>query len=438
MNTPTNPHPNQPFSPLRDDFEVMLPAAAYLRYDGRADGWSAGRQAAFLMHLADNGVVADAARAVGMALSGGYALRRQARGYAFNLGWEAALLIARRIVADALMAAAIKGEQARWVREEGVTTYTRQNTKFSLALLGRVDPVASLPEVLAVVARFDWYLRLIGDGASAEDLWTLFFDSALPHSEVEARERVRASLLLCEESADFDGADVEWGGDEGDAGFDDRDSGDAGDDRPIEYKSIDAARAARAAPARPLAVSRAAASRPAASARAAQGEFDQIGAFFVGSVGDDVDGAVGAQAIGDALHVGCGVGGGEHRVPPVGAFQPHDAGAAGFPRRIIGAEPFEPHHHIVARLFDHGKAQEAHRAALNAARGAQHHAAAGPGPALLDDKAAAVARPFARQEREVGQCGGMRRVVQAQKQGGGGGDGGFHGGVLCGGSGSPL
>jgi hypothetical protein len=121
----TNDHPEPLHSSLLADSEANLPAAAYLRYEARADGWSAGRQAAFLAHLADNGVVEDAARCVGKALSGGYALRRQARGYGFNLGWEAALLIARRVVADAVMAAAIKGETARWVREEGVTTYTR-------------------------------------------------------------------------------------------------------------------------------------------------------------------------------------------------------------------------------------------------------------------------------------------------------------------------
>ena len=120
MNQATNQPP--PHSPLRDDTGARLPAAAYLRYQSRADGWSAGRQAAFLAHLADNGVVENAARAVGMSVSGGYALRRTSRGYAFNLGWEAALIIARRIVADRLMAAAIKGEEARWVREEGVTT----------------------------------------------------------------------------------------------------------------------------------------------------------------------------------------------------------------------------------------------------------------------------------------------------------------------------
>jgi hypothetical protein len=231
MTQATNQTPT--LSTLRDDTEARLPAAAYLRYQSRADGWSAGRQAAFLAHLADNGVVEDAARAVGMSVSGGYALRRTARGYAFNLGWEAALIIARRIVADRLMAAAIKGEESRWVREDGVTTYTRQNTKLSLALLDRVNPATSLPEVMAVATRFDWFLQLIDEGADAQSLWDDFFDDALPHSEATARARVRAALLLTEDSAGFDDFN-----DVGTAKRRDDEKDDGNDLAPIEYKSM--------------------------------------------------------------------------------------------------------------------------------------------------------------------------------------------------------
>jgi hypothetical protein len=208
-------------SPLLPDADACLPAAAFLRFESRADGWSPGRQAAFLAHLADHGVVTDAARTVGMSLGGGYALRRTARGYAFNLGCEAALIIARRIVADQLMAAAIQGEVARWVRCDGETTYTRQNSRLSLALLDRVNPAAALPEVLAVATRFDWFIELIDRGASADQLWELLFDDALPHSEKEARERVRGALQLCDESLGFDEEDEE-------------------EEAPMEFKSMNA------------------------------------------------------------------------------------------------------------------------------------------------------------------------------------------------------
>jgi hypothetical protein len=215
--------PQSPHSPLREDVDAKLPAAAYLRYESRADGWGAGRQAAFLAHLADHGVVADAARSVGMSVGGGYALRCTFRGYAFDIGWEAALIIARRIVVDNLMAAAIQGEQSRWVREEGVTTYTRQNSKLAMTLLDRANPANALPEVLAVATRFDCFLQMIDEGLSPPELWELFFDQALPHSEHQARARVRAALLLSEESAGFE---VEDEGEE---------------EAPIEYKSMEGA-----------------------------------------------------------------------------------------------------------------------------------------------------------------------------------------------------
>ena len=61
MSTPSTP--DSPPSPFVGDADARRPAAAFLRYELRADGWSPGRQAAFLAHLADHGVVADAARA---------------------------------------------------------------------------------------------------------------------------------------------------------------------------------------------------------------------------------------------------------------------------------------------------------------------------------------------------------------------------------------
>lgn len=232
MDTDQAPAPAPRPSRLHGNSDERLPAAAFLRYEDRADGWSAGRQAAFLSHLADHGVVEDAARSVGKHVSGGYTLRREARGYAFNLGWEAALIIARRIVADRLMAAAIRGEESRWVREDNVTTYVRQNTKLSLTLLDRVNPATTLPEVMAVATRFDWFLQLLGDGVAAEELWELFFDDALPHSEKEARDRVRVALLLTEDSAGLEC--------DGDGTSDHTEHGDDPDESPpIEYKSMD-------------------------------------------------------------------------------------------------------------------------------------------------------------------------------------------------------
>jgi hypothetical protein len=216
---------------MTSDFELtdlpdsapVRPAAMWLRYDSRADGWTAGRRAAFLTHLADNGVVAQAAAAVGKSLASAYALRRRAGGYAFNLGWEAALLLARRRVADELMTVAIQGEKAVWIREEGQTTYTRSNSRIALALLDRVNPATSLNEILAIAQYFDWFLELV-DGD--DDIWPLF-DTALSESDFDARSRVRISLQLSDESADCEGEPAPV------------DQQTTGDDQPsIEYKSM--------------------------------------------------------------------------------------------------------------------------------------------------------------------------------------------------------
>jgi hypothetical protein len=205
------------------DPAALRPAAMWLRYDSRADGWTPGRRAAFLTHLADNGVVAEAAAAVGKSLASAYALRRRARGYAFNLGWEAALLLARRRVADELMTAAIKGETAVWTREEGKTTYTRFNPRTALALLDRVNPATSLNEVIVVAQHFDRFRDLIDEAA---DLWPLF-DTGLHEADFDVRSRVRINLQLSDESADFEGADKQ-----------DRVEPDDEDVMPVEYKSM--------------------------------------------------------------------------------------------------------------------------------------------------------------------------------------------------------
>jgi hypothetical protein len=215
MTSGQTPPLDMPVPPLDSDDRALMSAAMFLRYDSRADGWTRGRQAAFLMHLADHGVVADAAKAVGKSLAGAYALRRQARGYGFGLGWEAAMILARRVVVDKLMACAIEGERAEWVRADGRTTYTRFNAKVALGLLDRVSSLSDMGEVMAVVARFDWFVTLLDQGASPAQLWALFFDEALCADDREARNRVRSSLLLSEESDDSDEDEDEDDEDEG-------------------------------------------------------------------------------------------------------------------------------------------------------------------------------------------------------------------------------
>ena len=81
-----------------------IPAVSYRTNDPRKDGWTPDREAGFVAHLADHGVVAEACRAVGMGISGAYALRRRPDGIAFDLGWKAAMILARERLSDMLMA----------------------------------------------------------------------------------------------------------------------------------------------------------------------------------------------------------------------------------------------------------------------------------------------------------------------------------------------
>lgn len=57
----------------------------------RKDGWSVGRQCAFLAHLYFTGSVADAARAVGMSRESAYRLRRRAEAESFAAAWDRVL-----------------------------------------------------------------------------------------------------------------------------------------------------------------------------------------------------------------------------------------------------------------------------------------------------------------------------------------------------------
>lgn len=68
-----------------------VPAFLPVPLRGRADGWTAARQAAFLGHLAETRSVVRAARAVGMARETAYRLRRRAGAESFARAWDVAL-----------------------------------------------------------------------------------------------------------------------------------------------------------------------------------------------------------------------------------------------------------------------------------------------------------------------------------------------------------
>jgi hypothetical protein len=142
------------------------PAADYRTDAPRGDGWTYERQATFLLTLSETGLVSQACKFAEMSVASAYALRREARGRAFALGWQAAHLLARDRLEDLLLEAAIAGVESVSTRVDGVTRRRCLNANLSMAVLNRLDKRAAALDDRAVgVAR--------AIGAAFEDFITL-------------------------------------------------------------------------------------------------------------------------------------------------------------------------------------------------------------------------------------------------------------------------
>jgi hypothetical protein len=152
------------------------PAAAYRSDAPRADGWTYERQAAFLMTLAHSGLVSQACAAVDMSVASAYMLRSEPRGAAFQLGWQAAHLMARDRLEDVLLEAAIAGVESISTHADGVTRRRSLNSNLSMAVLGRLDRRAAaldddaIAAARSIAAAFEDYIALILVGGSADDV----------------------------------------------------------------------------------------------------------------------------------------------------------------------------------------------------------------------------------------------------------------------------
>jgi hypothetical protein len=189
------------------------PAADYRTDAPRVDGWTYERQATFLMALSETGVVSQACALAEMSVASAYALRREARGRGFALGWQAAHLLARERLEDVLLEAAITGIESITERTEGVSFRRSLNGNLSMAVLGRLDKRASaLDDRAMAVARsigaaFEDFIALILDGGKAEAIAA--FLEAHPDplgpqvaAAAAAREPAPAPILV-EKSASF-------------------------------------------------------------------------------------------------------------------------------------------------------------------------------------------------------------------------------------------
>jgi hypothetical protein len=161
----------------------------------RYDGWTAEKQRVFLAALSEGHTVAYGCRAVRMSQQSAYALRRAARGAAFALGWQAALLLARDRLADEMMDRAINGVIEEVALGNGqIAERRRFDNRLSMAVLARLDRLVDQPEPGAanaaarlVAQDFEQYLDLVDRDASPARAG-LFLGARLQNGPVPASE----------------------------------------------------------------------------------------------------------------------------------------------------------------------------------------------------------------------------------------------------------
>ena len=106
----------------------------------RYDGWTAEKQKRFLTALSLGHPINRACAIVDMSRQSAYALRNAARGAAFRLAWDAALLRSRDVLADELMERALNGVRTTVTDDDGRTiTRHRHDNTLAYRMLTRLD-----------------------------------------------------------------------------------------------------------------------------------------------------------------------------------------------------------------------------------------------------------------------------------------------------------
>jgi hypothetical protein len=199
-----SPHPNP--SPEGEGLDAF---GAAVSTTPNHNTWTPARKAAFLHHLAETGNVRASAARVGLTHQSGYLARRRDR--VFRAGWDAALVLAREVAAQALATRALDGTpEAVWFKGEQVGTKVRYDGRLLLAHLARLDKAAEETEAGELAERFDELVARVAGEEPAEELADLgTWDSpaplvpvarevwayrAAPRRAEEAREQWRADM----------------------------------------------------------------------------------------------------------------------------------------------------------------------------------------------------------------------------------------------------
>ena len=177
---PTLPAPVAPFvsEALPDRFADALAAAVQPRPGPapRYDGWTPARIRKFLVSLSEGAIVSRAAEAAGISIPSAYRFRNRAAGRAFNLAWEAAVILGRRRLADEVAARAMHGCVEIIIRDGKVWGERhRFDNRLAMSVLSRLDNRARGEgregDVIRFVAEeFDQFLELVcaGDQEAAD------------------------------------------------------------------------------------------------------------------------------------------------------------------------------------------------------------------------------------------------------------------------------
>ena len=106
----------------------------------RHDGWSLGKQAAFLRQLSASHSVSAAAKSVGMSRQSAYRLRSKLKGQAFDLAWEVAFHHSYDVLAHAALDRALNGvEVPVFFQGEQIGSYRRFDERLTVALMRKVS-----------------------------------------------------------------------------------------------------------------------------------------------------------------------------------------------------------------------------------------------------------------------------------------------------------
>jgi hypothetical protein len=122
----------------------------------RCDGWTLVKQRRFCELLAECGEVETVSRAVGMTRQTAYRLRCRTAGQAFALAWDAAMLIASRVMIDDDVLMTFHGSVEKSVRVGNTITKHRRTPAMLFATAERLRSPRILGSPAVIAASEDW------------------------------------------------------------------------------------------------------------------------------------------------------------------------------------------------------------------------------------------------------------------------------------------